>query len=310
MTAVATTDDATDERAVVDDGPPRWVSAELRPVVAGWVPAALLVAGFLISVLGGTVTSSGRAVAVGLLSITGIGVHLLWTRAGALRIASRLTVYAVELGITAALIWFSPWYGIYGFTGYIAAFLLFDRPALIYAVLCNAMVVSASQVGGFQQIPEVPGAYVGMIVVNSVILMVVFWLSARRHREIEERERAVASLEAALARNAELQQELLDRAHEQGVVTERARLSREIHDTVAQDLVAIVSQLEAIGDVDLRDGAARERVGTAKQLARDGLAEARRAVEALRSPMLDRQELPNAIRDLLRAWGIAHHVGV
>lgn len=105
-------------------------------------------------------------------------------------------------------------------------------------------------------------------------------------------------------RNVELQEQLLLRAREQGVLEERARLSREIHDTVAQDLVAIVSQLEAIE----RHRLARPGRHTAKDLARSGLGEARRAVYALRSPMLDAQPLPVAVTELVNAWATVHRL--
>ena len=70
--------------------------------------------------------------------------------------------------------------------------------------------------------------------------------SARRLAEQSEQRRlAVARLEAALEENAGLHAQLLTQAREAGVLDERQRMAREIHDTIAQGLTGIVTQLEA-----------------------------------------------------------------
>ncbi|MFD0475813.1 sensor histidine kinase [Nonomuraea thailandensis] len=58
---------------------------------------------------------------------------------------------------------------------------------------------------------------------------------------------------------------------------------QEIHDTIAQGLTAILTQLEALGDVP----GAGERLATVRGLARESLAEARRSVHALRPVPLE-----------------------
>src|SRR5262245_65902362 len=104
----------------------------------------------------------------------------------------------------------------------------------------------------------------------------------------------MAELEAAQEENAGLHAQLLTQAREAGVLDERQRLAREIHDTLAQGLTGIVTQLEAAesaldGQQPARDddavrapldGArpdeARRHVNVAKRLARESLAEVRR----------------------------------
>ena len=56
---------------------------------------------------------------------------------------------------------------------------------------------------------------------------------------------ANAKLEATLRENAGLHAQLLTQAREAGVLDERQRLAREIHDTLAQGLTGIITQLEA-----------------------------------------------------------------
>ena len=93
----------------------------------------------------------------------------------------------------------------------------------------------------------------------------------------------MADLAAANVRLAEQQQreaalrdQVVAQAREAGMTEERSRLSREIHDTVAQGLVAIITQLEAAAGEQVPAEKAR-RLAIAEQVARQSLAEARRA---------------------------------
>src|SRR5206468_5255018 len=82
---------------------------------------------------------------------------------------------------------------------------------------------------------------------------------------------------------------------------ERNRLAREIHDTLAQDLSAVIFQLEA-AEALLVQRADPERVQrsvtAALDLARKGLDEARRSVLDLRAAPLEGRTLPGALAAL------------
>jgi two-component system NarL family sensor kinase len=81
---------------------------------------------------------------------------------------------------------------------------------------------------------------------------------------------------------------------------ERARLAREIHDTLAQDLTAIALQLEsALRDVQ-PDSPAATRIATALDVARASLAQARASVLGLRADPLAGRALPAALAALAR----------
>ena len=67
-------------------------------------------------------------------------------------------------------------------------------------------------------------------------------------------------LEATLAENAGLQEQLLAQAREAGVSDERQRMAREIHDTLAQGLTGIITQLQAAEQAGRRP----ERVAPAR----------------------------------------------
>jgi signal transduction histidine kinase len=87
------------------------------------------------------------------------------------------------------------------------------------------------------------------------------------------------------------------------VLEERARLAREIHDTLAQGFVGISSQLEAVSATLPEDvGLARRYLDVARKMARHSLTEARRAVSDLRASVLEGQDLETALRLSAQAW--------
>lgn len=95
------------------------------------------------------------------------------------------------------------------------------------------------------------------------------------------------------------QGELARAQHAAGALAERARLSREIHDSVAQGLSSINLLLQAAGqEWTSRPDAAREHVGQAALTARDGLDEVRRVVRDLAPAELP---VPGAADDLPEA---------
>lgn len=99
------------------------------------------------------------------------------------------------------------------------------------------------------------------------------------------------------------------------VLEERARLAREIHDTLAQGFVGISSQLDAVA-IAMPDapGPARQFLELARKMARHSLTEARRAVMDLRASALETQDLPEALESGARQWTagapVAVHVDV
>src|SRR5579859_2128666 len=85
-------------------------------------------------------------------------------------------------------------------------------------------------------------------------------------------------------------------------IEERNRLAREIHDTLAQGLAAIILQLEtADALVEDRPQRAQEAVQRALRLARGNLEEARRSVMDLRAASLQGHTLPEALALLVQS---------
>jgi two-component system NarL family sensor kinase len=84
---------------------------------------------------------------------------------------------------------------------------------------------------------------------------------------------------------------------------ERARLAREIHDTLAQGLTAIALDIEgAIRHIESNPDRARERLERALATARENLEEARRSVLDLRTAPLAGRPLVEALAALGRAF--------
>jgi signal transduction histidine kinase len=108
--------------------------------------------------------------------------------------------------------------------------------------------------------------------------------------------------------NAELSEQLLAQAREAGVAEERRRMAREIHDTIAQGLAGIVTQLQAAQGTTGEAGAAH--VSAAIDLARSSLTEARRSVQALAPAPLADARLPDAVREVADRWTQLHGVPV
>jgi signal transduction histidine kinase len=102
---------------------------------------------------------------------------------------------------------------------------------------------------------------------------------------------------------AATQQRLREVERERGVAEERARLSREIHDTLAQALASSLLHVQAVARALDRDSEAHERLGDIERQLRDGLEEARRFVRDLAPADLDDTPLTESLRRLCQHDG-------
>jgi signal transduction histidine kinase len=89
-------------------------------------------------------------------------------------------------------------------------------------------------------------------------------------------------------------------------------MAREIHDTLAQGLMGILTQLQAAqgAGTGIADDVAARHVDQAIGLARESLTEARRSVQALAPEPLVGARLPDAIQDVSRRWSDLHGLQV
>ena len=118
----------------------------------------------------------------------------------------------------------------------------------------------------------------------------VLYQSAHRADLIQELERTRADL-AVVER-------------ERGVLAERERLAREVHDTLAQGYTSIVVLSQtAAAQLDSDVEAARERLAMIEEVARDNLGEARAMVAAFAPVALEDSTLAEALERLADRFG-------
>ncbi|MEP6961126.1 MAG: two-component regulator propeller domain-containing protein, partial [Acidobacteriota bacterium] len=89
----------------------------------------------------------------------------------------------------------------------------------------------------------------------------------------------------------------------QSVLDERARLAREVHDTLAQAFVGISTQLAVVDSyMPPEDSPGRNSLEIARRMAQHSLTEARRSVVDLRAAALDELDLGGAIKVGAHQW--------
>ncbi|KQM37490.1 Signal transduction histidine kinase [Microbacterium testaceum StLB037] len=270
----------------------------LAPVFTGLrVGLHALFGGLLALVVARVLLTNGSLLALVLAGVLGV-VYLagLWVaRSGRSR---RSVVWVVALTVVwAALVWLVPE----------AAYLVFPLFFLYLHVLpgaagplavvgTTALTIAAFAVHGGLTV----GGVVGPVVGAGVALLIGLGYGALERRAAE-REALMSELIATRGRLAAAERE-------QGTLAERARLARELHDTVAQGLSSIQMLLHAAERADA-DGPGIAHVRLARQTAADGLAETRRFIRELAPPSLDRG-LGSALERLAAGWGAREGVDV
>jgi signal transduction histidine kinase len=229
-------------------------------------------------------------------------------------------VFTVLLALSATLVISEPLYGFYTWTGYFWAWRLFTGRGRVIGVMLVAAITALSQTGdGPYTSVYAIGGLVLVYVINAGVASALTWFGwigneqqQRRAREVSALTEANARLEESLRHNADLQEQLLTQARESGVSAERGRMAREIHDTLAQGLMGIITQLQAAQGAGVGAGgeAGARHIELAIDLARESLTEARRSVQALTPEPLVEARLPDAIQDVAHRWCELHGLEV
>ncbi|VXC43466.1 sensor histidine kinase [Arthrobacter sp. 8AJ] len=174
--------------------------------------------------------------------------------------------------------------------------LLPRRPALLTIALMTLAVIASQWAASGAPVPHA-AAVVGPVL-GAIFSVITGLAYAALYREADNQRRAADELRRT-------REELARSQHQAGVLSERERLAREIHDTLAQGLSSIVLLGRAAGQ-SLADGdaaTASGRLALVQQTAADNLAEARSFVRGLSSPQLEGTTLVEALGRLCERTG-------
>ncbi|MGY0061580.1 sensor histidine kinase [Streptomyces sp. LZ34] len=281
-----------------------------------WGPCALLGLAVLLSAITmDELMSPGRRHVASVLVPAVLALQVWWGRAmpGLAEYSTTGRVYyAARTVLASVLTWLNPFFCVYAVIGYFDAERLLPRPVARVGLLVTAVIMAGAEAGGLPPASAVVWAVFGaLLALNGSLVLLFGHLSAQEAENarvkaatIAELERTNTRLEAALAENAGLHAQLLVQAREAGVDEERRRLAAEIHDTIAQGLAGIVTQLQAAADTT-SPATTRGHVERAAALARRSLGEARRSVQNLGPAALEHDTLPEALRRMAGEWAAA-----
>jgi signal transduction histidine kinase len=218
------------------------------------------------------------------------------------------------LVLTGLLAYRSGWFGFFIVVafGYSRVLLRWPWPMVVGAAA--AVIGALAQTdGNHSSWPIHLMVFLVALLIDLALFPAFMWLIHDREQQVVQHRKSLTELsavnrrlEATIAENEVLHRQLLAQARAAGVRDERRRMAREIHDTLAQGLTGIVTQLQAAEQAASRspDGSTgwRHHVDAATRLARESLSEARRSVDALRPEPLDGCRLSDAVAGVAERW--------
>jgi signal transduction histidine kinase len=268
-------------------------------------PFALLGVSALLSQLQPDQTIGDRVTILGLTALAAAWVLVMYTlpppqwrkRTGAM-----LVYFAGLLVIGGVLEAHSVLFMAFVISGFLQAFVVLPSVLAIFGVAATSCVLYLAEPGSDWLSPRALPFLIFIIGLQTLTVGGGGYIGVRMSLENTKRRKLVTDLEAALEENAGLHVQLLTQAREAGVLDERQRLAREIHDTLAQGLTGIITQLEAAEQAHEHSVVWQRHVDQALSLARESLTEARRSVQALRPETLEGSRLADAIGEMATHW--------
>ena len=272
--------------------------------MVGWCGYVLLALSTVLALVTGPKSLEWQATTLAIVAATAGWIYLLFTRLPPPKHEHRIRVAVFFVGIVAVatiLMLRQPMFFIFMISGFFYASVLRPLPLTFIGVAATSILIN-TLIGGIPNTPEWWAIYLAIIGIQTVVIGAGMIVGEKVTEQNEERRQALAKLEAALVENAGLHAQLLTQAREAGILDERARMAREIHDTIAQGLIGIVTQLEAADQAHDRPADRTRHLENAERLARESLAEARRSVEASMPAALEAGTLPEALAGVTREW--------
>jgi signal transduction histidine kinase len=205
-----------------------------------------------------------------------------------------MLIYAAgAVALCVTLIWINPTYNLLLFVMYSQ---LYSFLRIRWAIPASVVLTVFLVLRGILDAPEAWPNWV-FIATLSVFFGIFFalWINSIIEQS-QKRQQLIKELEST-------REELAARQRRAGILEERSRLAREIHDTLAQGFISIVTHLEAAeGALSPGSDQARRHLQQARRTARENLVEARHLVAALRPEILEGISLSGALGRLAQRW--------
>jgi signal transduction histidine kinase len=265
---------------------------------------ALLAAGTILGILLGDRDPAWRLTTLAIAILAAVWIYVGYTRLAQPRRdhQGRLLAFWIGVVVLASILMIrDPLFFIFMIAGFFYATVLRPFAMAVVAIAVTSILVN-SLLAGLPQTATAWTFWLVIIVVQTVVISAGTFFGERVAEQNEARRETVARLEQALAENVGLHAQLLAQAREAGVLEERQRMAAEIHDTIAQGLTGVITQLEAARHAHDRPNEHARHLANAERLARESLSEARRSVEGALPAPLEAATLPDALREVAREW--------
>jgi signal transduction histidine kinase len=268
------------------------------------LPYILLGLGAVLALLSQDQTNSERLGTAALVAVTAawvLGMYTLRSPQWQRRALPMVVYVGGQLALAGVLMARNPIFFVFAVVGFVQAYEILPPFWAFTSILATSAAVNLIPMG----IPTNAGWAIFVATVIGLQTFLIGWfgyLGYRFNQQSEQRRKTMIELEAALAENAGLHAQLVAQAREAGILDERQRMAREIHDTLAQGLTGIITQLQAADRVREQPDAWQHHMDQVKALARESLTAARRSVAALGPPELEDSRLPDALVELAARW--------
>jgi|GEM_PF-6761642 len=167
-------------------------------------------------------------------------------------------------------------------------FYLNFRNAISGIVGLNALVLLRLN----QMMPEFMGTWLMLILITSASGIILGYFINDIISQSIERRRLIEELQ-------ETREQLAQAERLAGIAHERQRLAADLHDTLVQSLISVVTHLEAAENTPEQT---IHHLQTAKQAARDSLQDARQVIQGLRPPANNADAFRDEILKVCQKW--------
>jgi signal transduction histidine kinase len=259
------------------------------------------------------VAFSPRGAVLVVLSLV-FAVWMVWTYLASWKVCRtrpqlRVVVWGISFALTLTLFALSPLMGWLYYAIFGMAFSMFDLPWAVPASLAAYVMIPITVLANGYAPPAAAReiGYWGGFALAYPIYAAMCYVPAMSMRQRIRREVNVAEMERMHRELEVAHQQLAASAageRELAVLRERARLARDMHDTLGHALVLVSVKLEAARRLRSVDATrADHELDATQQILRDAMSELRSTLAAVRTPLLPDQEIGECLVVAARETG-------